>query len=254
VPAPLAGTEDSPTVPRIPAWSRLLLLAAGLAAASAAVLVSGGQRLLTGEFLGAPTPGALLLFVLGYAACSVVLVPRPVMSVAGGALFGAGTGTAAGLAGTVLGAAAAFALGRRYARPSLLPMLRGRWPAAAERQLSRRGFRSVLVLRLIPVLPFAGVNHAAAVSRMPARDFLGATALGCLPGIAVCAVAGSRATEPLSPGLVSAVALLALSGPLSVAVWRRRRTRIVHDPPLPTCPPGLEGPDRTITPDLRIDR
>lgn len=269
MPAPSAGTDEPTAAPRVSPWLRLLVLAGLLGAGALAVVLTKPQRLLTEESLGPPSVLVLVVFTLGYAACSVAMVPRPVMSVAAGALFGAAAGTAVGLAGTLLGAAATFALGRWFGQQALRPLLRGRLLTAADRQLSEHGFRSLLVLRLIPVLPFAAVNHAAAVSRMPWRPFLTATAVGCLPALTAYAVAGSRATEPASPAFLLAVAFLILSGPLAAAWWRRRkavsppppeapREAAVPVPPEPAASAGRahgpSGPQGTTPPDLRTDR
>ena len=68
--------------------------------------------------------------------------------------------------GTVLGAGLAFGLGRILGQDALRPLLRARWLKAADGQLSRHGFRSMLAARLFPGVPFWAANYCAAVSRM----------------------------------------------------------------------------------------
>jgi uncharacterized membrane protein YdjX (TVP38/TMEM64 family) len=206
-------------------WTRFTILVALLAAAAAAVVVLEPQRLLTeGRLTQVPGAWALLSFAAAFATCTTAFVPRPLLNVAGGALFGAQLGMVAGLTGTVLGAAASFGVGRLLGQDALRPLLRNRLLTAADRQMSRHGFRSMLVVRLLPGIPFAGSNFAAAVSRMRWSSFLTASALGSVPSTAAYVVAGSHASTPTSPAFLAAFSFIALTGIGGAFVaWRKRR-------------------------------
>ncbi|PWI19927.1 hypothetical protein DI272_41500 [Streptomyces sp. Act143] len=205
-------------------WSRLSLLVALLVGAGAAVLLFEPQRLLADGWppqLGGAA--AALVFAAAYGLCTVAFVPRPLLNLAAGALFGSQLGLGAALGGTVLGAGISFALGRVLGQDALRPLLRGRWLKAADGQLSRHGFRSMLAVRLFPGVPFAAANYCAAVSRMGYVPFLLATALGSVPNTAAYAVAGARASAPTSPAFLiamAAIAVPALAG--AVVAWRKR--------------------------------
>ncbi|MFH8370122.1 TVP38/TMEM64 family protein [Streptomyces sp. NPDC018031] len=205
-------------------WSRLALLVLLLAGAASAVLVWEPQRLIADgwpERLSGAT--AVGLFALVYGVCTAALVPRPLLNLAAGALFGAQAGLPGAVGGTVLGAGIAFGLGRLLGQDALRPLVRGRWLTAADRQLSRHGFRSMLALRLFPGVPFAAANYCAAISRMGWVPFLLATGLGSVPNTAAYVVAGSRAATPTSPVFVAAMAFIALTGlAATVVAWRRR--------------------------------
>lgn len=205
-------------------WSRLSLLVTLLAAAAAAVLLFEPQRLLTHGWppqLGGYAAAAV--FAVAYGLCTVPFVPRPLLNLAAGALFGSSLGLGTALAGTVLGAAVAFGLGRVLGQDALRPLLRGRWLRAADGQLSRHGFRSMMAARLFPGVPFWAANYCAAVSRMGWLPFLLATALGSIPNTAAYVVAGARASAPTSPAFLIAMACIAvpaLAG--AVVAWRKR--------------------------------
>ncbi|CAL9390084.1 hypothetical protein SUDANB15_01229 [Streptomyces sp. enrichment culture] len=205
-------------------WSRLSLLVVLLVSAASAVLLFEPQRLLTDGWpaqLGGAA--AVVAYAVAYGVCTVAFVPRPLLNLAAGALFGSQLGLGAALGGTVLGAGLAFCLGRALGQDALRPLLRGRWLKAADRQLSRHGFRSVLAARLFPGIPFAASNYCAAVSRMGLLPFLLATALGSIPNTAAYAVAGARASTPTSPVFLLALACIAVPGLAGAAVaWRRR--------------------------------
>ncbi|MGW3510719.1 TVP38/TMEM64 family protein [Streptomyces sp. NPDC000994] len=205
-------------------WARLSLLLVLLTAAGVSVLLFEPQRLLAHGWppqLGGAV--AAVVFAAAYGLCTVAFVPRPLLNLAAGALFGSQLGLAAALAGTVLGAGAAFGLGRVLGQDALRPLLRGRLLKAADGQLSRHGFRSMMAARLFPGVPFWAANYCAAVSRMGWTTFLLATALGSIPNTAAYAVAGARASAPTSPAFLLAMACIVVPAVLGTAVaWRKR--------------------------------
>ncbi|MFD8305973.1 TVP38/TMEM64 family protein [Streptomyces sp. NPDC059690] len=205
-------------------WSRLSLLVVLLAGAATCVLLFEPQRLLAHgwppQLDGA---SAAVMFAGAYGLCTVAFVPRPLLNLAGGALFGSQLGIGTTLVGTVLGAGIAFGLGRVLGQDALRPLLRGRLLKAADGQLSRHGFRSMMAARLFPGVPFWAANYCAAVSRMGWVPFLVATALGSIPNTAAYVVAGARASAPTSPAFLIAMACIAAPALVgAVVAWRKR--------------------------------
>lgn len=205
-------------------WSRFSLLVAVLLAAAVTMLLFEPQRLLASGWPPQLTgTAAAMLFGLAYGVCTVAFVPRPLLNLAAGALFGTQAGLAAALAGTVLGAGVLPA--RQGAGP-------GRAPDAAARQVPEgrgrtaellHGFRSMLALRLFPGVPFAAANYCAATSRMGYPPFLLATGLGSIPNTAAYVIAGSSASSPTSPVFLAAMGFIVLSGAgAALVAWRRR--------------------------------
>ncbi|CAM5710661.1 putative TVP38/TMEM64 family membrane protein [Streptomyces afghaniensis 772] len=223
-PVPSTGFTARCTRVLLSPWSRLSLLVALLAAGACGVLLFEPQRLLTQGWppqLGGAM--AALVYAVAYGVCTVAFVPRPLLNLAAGALFGSQLGTGVALAGTVLGAGIAFCLGRALGQDALRPLLRGRWLKAADGQLSRHGFRSMLVVRLFPGVPFWASNYCASFSRMGLLPFLLATGLGSIPNTAAYVVAGARASTPTSPAFLIAMACIALPALAGVVVaWRKR--------------------------------
>ncbi|MGW6737252.1 TVP38/TMEM64 family protein [Streptomyces sp. NPDC055013] len=225
VPVPVpAGFSARCTRTLLSPWSRLSLLLVLLAAAASSVLLFEPQKLLAdGWPPQVAGPAAVVLFAVAYGLITVAFVPRPLLNLAAGALFGSEWGIGSALAGTVLGAGLAFGLGRLLGQEALRPLLRGRLLKAADGQFSRHGFRSMLAVRLFPGVPFWAANYAAAVSRMGYVPFLLATAIGSIPNVAAYVVAGARASTPTSPAFLIAlacIALPALAG--AVVAWRKR--------------------------------
>lgn len=205
-------------------WSRLSLLVALLAAAGTCVLLFEPQRLLSDGWpaqLGGAA--AVMVFAVAYGLCTTAFVPRPLLNLAAGALFGSQAGLTAAIAGTVLGSGIAFGLGRMLGQDALRPLLRGRWLKAADGQLSKHGFRSMLAARLFPGVPFAAANYCAAVSRMGWLPFLLATGLGSIPNTAAYVIAGARASTPTSPAFLVAMGFIAVTGLAgAVVAWCKR--------------------------------
>ncbi|MFF2963750.1 TVP38/TMEM64 family protein [Streptomyces sp. NPDC057963] len=221
---PATGLAARCTRALLSPWSRFSLLVVVLLAAAAAMLLLEPQRLLAADWPARLSGGAaVVLFGVAYGVCTVAFVPRPLLNVAAGALFGSQAGLAAALAGTVLGAGISFGLGRVLGQDALRTLLRGRWLRAADGQLSRHGFRSMLALRLFPGVPFAAANYCAAVSRMGYPPFLAATGLGSIPNTAAYVVAGSEASSPTSPAFLAAMGFIVLTGVgAAVVAWRKR--------------------------------
>ncbi|WP_406264764.1 TVP38/TMEM64 family protein [Streptomyces sp. NBC_00191] len=228
VPRPASGLAVRCTRALFSPWSRLSLLVAMLAAAAVTVVLYEPQRMLSAgwppQLSGA---AAVVLFGVAYGACTAAFVPRPLLNLAAGALFGSQAGFVSALAGTVLGAGISFTLGRLLGQDALRPLLRGRWLKAADAQLSRHGFRSMLAVRLFPGVPFAAANYCAAVSRMRYVPFLLATAIGSIPNTAAYVVAGSRAGSPTSPAFLIAMGFIVVTGLAAawVAWCKRHRLR-----------------------------
>ncbi|OKK17657.1 hypothetical protein AMK16_23005 [Streptomyces sp. CB00455] len=230
-------------------WTRLCLLVVLLVAAGVCVLLFEPQRILSeGRPPGVPVGAAALLFAAGYGICAAAFVPRPLLNLAAGAVFGTQFGLVAAVGGTVLGAGIAFGLGRVMGQEALRPFLRGRWLQAADGQLSRHGFRSMLAVRLFPGVPFVVANYCAAVSRCGWLPFLSATALGVVPNTAAYVIAGASASSPGSPAFLLSFGFIVVSVvAAAVVAWRKRhrlapaRIHGVAYEPAPQHPPVVSG-------------
>jgi uncharacterized membrane protein YdjX (TVP38/TMEM64 family) len=154
--------------------------------------------------LGPLTP---VVFVVVYAAITLLPLPKNVLSVVAGLLFGLLDGVLLVLPGALLGALAAFGLGRLLGRDAV-ERFTGTRVARVDALLARRGLVAVLVSRLVPVLPFTGINYAAGLTAIRLRDFVVGTAIGIVPGTVAYVAVGAYGTSPTSWPFVTAVAVL----------------------------------------------
>jgi uncharacterized membrane protein YdjX (TVP38/TMEM64 family) len=127
---------------------------------------------------------APLLFVAAYAGLTAIALPGSLLTIVGGAAFGFGWGFPLVLAGANLGANAAFVVSRWLGRDGI-ERIAGQRLAGLDRATQQHGFVGLLVLRLIPLVPFNALNFGSGLTAMRWRDYALATAVGILPGAAV---------------------------------------------------------------------
>jgi uncharacterized membrane protein YdjX (TVP38/TMEM64 family) len=172
-------------------------------------------------------PAAPAVFVLLYAAVTLLPLPKNVITAVAGLLFGLVDGVLLVLPGAVLGALAAFGLGRWLGRDAV-ERFTGTRVARVDALLARRGLVAILVSRLVPVLPFTGINYAAGLTAIRLRDFVLGTAIGIVPGTVAYVALGAYGTSPTSWPFVTAVAVLLVLS-LGGAWFASRRRRPAAD-------------------------
>lgn len=160
------------------------------------------------------------------------LVPRTVISLACGAIFGVWAGAAWSLTAAVIAASLTFAAGKWTGRLAQL----GPRVAALDGWLARRGLLAVIVVRLLPIAPFGLVGYAYGASSVRFRHFLMGTAIGGVPSSITYATIGAAAISLSSMSWVTfvpAACSLVLST-CAALYWRRTSSRKSQDPA--TCP------------------
>ncbi|KAG5554807.1 hypothetical protein RHGRI_012388 [Rhododendron griersonianum] len=100
----------------------------------------------------------------------------------GGYLFGLPVGFVADSIGATLGAVAAFLIGKTIGRSFVTSKLKD-YPQfrAVEIAIQRSGFKIVVLLRLVPLLPFNMLNYLLSVTPVPLGQYMLASWLGMMP-------------------------------------------------------------------------
>jgi uncharacterized membrane protein YdjX (TVP38/TMEM64 family) len=164
----------------------------------------------------------VVAFVLSYALLTLLPLPKNALSAAAGFVFGLGLGVLLVWVAAVAGAVLAFWLGRWLGRDGVA-LLTGGQLARLDALVLRHGVASVLVARLIPVVPFTAVNYGSGLTAVGFRPYLLGTAVGIVPGTVAYVAVGAYGTQPTSwPFLAAAGALAVLT--LGGVGFARRRT------------------------------
>ncbi len=130
-----------------------------------------------------------LEFIAVHILAGLLFVPRVFLALAAGALFGPIWGSVLATAGGTLGALIGFVLVRFVNSDAVklreAPAI-GPWLERAERQ----GWRFVLIVRLLPLLPHSLVNYVFGLSRIGVLPYVVGSALGMLPSAIIYANLG----------------------------------------------------------------
>jgi uncharacterized membrane protein YdjX (TVP38/TMEM64 family) len=122
---------------------------------------------------------APFVLIVAYGVGCIFAIPASVFILAAGAIWGWKLGATYAMCGAMLGASTSYFAGR-FLGEGVLDHF-GKMGQAVTKQVSRNGFVSLLIARLIPGPPFAVWNYAAGIARMNFGEYFLATLLGTLP-------------------------------------------------------------------------
>lgn len=217
-----------------PAWGKLVALALAVAGLAALWRYTPLSEVVTAERIGAwaanfgSVPWAPLAVVVAYTPASLVMFPRPLITLFAVLAFGPWLGWVSAMTGILLASYLVYLAGRRMRR-STVRRLAGHSINRVSEVLRRRGLVAMTALRLLPVAPFSVESLMAGALRLRARDLLGGTFLGMLPGTLTATVFGDQIhaamTDPQSVNytLIVGVVLLFAVATLIVRRWFRKQ-------------------------------
>jgi uncharacterized membrane protein YdjX (TVP38/TMEM64 family) len=163
---------------------KALLLVVFIAVAVYVVRFTAVKDLLTVErmkhFLDTSGLWAPVIFIAIYTVGICLFVPGTVLTTIGAAIFGAYWGFLYVLIAAILGASAAFFIGRYLGRDFAASVIGDRLRRYDE-AIERNGFATVLYLRLI-YFPFTAMNFGMGLTRVRFRDYFWGTVLGIIAG------------------------------------------------------------------------
>jgi uncharacterized membrane protein YdjX (TVP38/TMEM64 family) len=220
-------TDTLGTAPAM-GWKRRLvrfgvlgLIVAGLAIAAATLPL----RSIADAVVSLGPAAAVAVAVVGGLLLSV-LVPRTAITIACGALLGAGIGAVTALAASIIAAIATYYAGRWAGRGALNARAGGRL-ARLDGWLNRRGLSAVLLVRLLPLAPFGLIGYAYGTTSVCRKRYLLGTTLASIPSAITYAVIGAAVTKPhsMSP-LTIAPAFVGFALTTAIVLhWKRTSRR-----------------------------
>jgi uncharacterized membrane protein YdjX (TVP38/TMEM64 family) len=147
---------------------------------------------------------APFLIYLGFVSASFALMPGSLLALLTGLIYGWGWGSVLALAGVSSGAFLAFFISRTLAREPLTRLLQHRsWYIRLQSMLRDNGLGFVLLVRLVPLFPFTGLNFACGLLPIRLVDYVIGSLLGMLPSTFVynyLGHTGCQLVEPLMRG------------------------------------------------------
>jgi len=135
-----------------------------------------------------------VLYPLLVAACNLLLLPGSVLTLGGGLFFGLWWGFCLVLGGNVLGAAAAFGLGRTVGRGWVeRRILRRRKWMLLDEAIAREGAKIIFLSQVHPLFPTSFLNYFYGMTRIRFSTCMLWVALAQAPGIFMYAYLGTLA-------------------------------------------------------------
>lgn len=190
--------------------------------------------------LGAIAP---IVFIILYIVITVSFLPASIVTLGAGVVFGVVKGSLFVFIGAMLGAAAAFLIGRYVARDWVGSKIAGNEKfKAIDEAIAREGRKIIFLIRLSPAFPFNLLNYALGLTKVSLKDYvLGTT--GILPGtvmyVYLGSLAGSLATlgagdAPSNPAITWAIRIIGFVATVSVTVYVTRIARKALQQAVPT--------------------
>jgi membrane protein DedA with SNARE-associated domain len=160
--------------------------------------------------------GDMGIFIAMLLESSIVPIPSEVIIIGAGAMgFPFTSILIFGALGSTLGAMIGYALGRYAAMPVILKfgkfiLLKPHHIYKAEAFAKKYGVASVLIGRILPVVPFKVFSISAGIANIPFVPFVVCTLVGVLPRIFILSIFGSSIVKYKMPALIIIVLAIAI--------------------------------------------
>jgi len=183
------------------------------------------------DSLGAIAP---IAFIVLYIVITVAFLPASVVTLGAGVVFGVVKGSLLVFLGAMLGASAAFLVGRYVARDWVSRRIANSQKfKAIDEAIGREGRKIIFLIRLSPAFPFNLLNYALGLTKVSFKDYvLGTT--GIIPGtimyVYLGTLAGNLATlgtgdTPDNPVVTWATWILTFLATAAVTIYVTRVAR-----------------------------
>ena len=169
------------------------------------------------------TPWAPVAVILAYTPASLILFPRPLITLLIVVAFGPWLGIAYAVTGIMLAAMVTYYLGRALPRRKVRE-IGGDKAEALGKGARRHGVIAVVAFNLLPVPPFAVQNMIAGAVRIKVWEYALGSVLSLIPAIIATAVFGNQVSAALDDAAeVSWWAIGAAAIGLAIFIYFGRR-------------------------------
>jgi uncharacterized membrane protein YdjX (TVP38/TMEM64 family) len=157
-------------------------------------------------------------------AVSFLPLPAETVAIANGMVFGRAEGFVLTWIGAMIAAMLAFALARSVVRPLVYRFIPAASLARFDRAIEKRGAPFLLLVRMIPLIPYTVVNYGSGLAPVRFRTFMWTSAIGMAPPIFAFVSIGALMTDQPWLGwmmLAAAVMFILLLGWATRRWWMR---------------------------------
>jgi phospholipase D1/2 len=166
---------------------------------------------------------APLLVIAAYTPASIVMFPRPVITLFAVVAFGPWLGFAYAMTGIELAAWLTYVAGRRFSR-NMVRRVSGPRMNRVVNVLRNRGLLAITALRMVPLAPFSVEGIVAGALRIKLWHFMLGTAIGILPGTLAATIFGGQLEAALeNPHSINYWLIAGAVALLAGATWFVRR-------------------------------
>lgn len=122
------------------------------------------------------------IFIAIFIIASLIFLPISPFSIIGGSIFGPFYATVFVIIGSTIGSLIAFTFSNYLGEKYIHNIIHKKYKQIdkLDHYLQKRGFIPVVIVRLIPVLPFAFLNYLLGITKIKLQDFILGTVIGLL--------------------------------------------------------------------------
>lgn len=150
---------------------------------------------------------APFIYIIMFTLIPLTLFPDAILAISAGTIFGVFWGTVYTIIGALCGASLSFFIARYLGREWVLKLIhhKAQW---FDDGVEKQGFLIILILRLVPLIPFDIISYGAGLSKIKFKDFLAGSLIGIIPGVVIYVNLGDKALDVHSPAFMISIALL----------------------------------------------
>jgi uncharacterized membrane protein YdjX (TVP38/TMEM64 family) len=155
-------------------------------------------------------------------------LPAFVITFANAWIFGWVMGAIYSWTGAMIGAAVCYFIAKAFGRPAVERFVSKRALEATDKFFDRYGKHSIMIARLLPIIPFDVISYAAGLTTMGFWGFFWATGIGQFPATIVYSWLGENMTSGAKYALWAACGFLILLV-FSLAIKKRFDQKLSED-------------------------
>ncbi|WP_188117606.1 TVP38/TMEM64 family protein [Campylobacter concisus] len=176
------------------------------------------------ELIGEHVLFAPMIYVLCFAILPIFLFPVPVLAVVAGAVFGLFAGSLYTIIGAMINSVLMFYIARFLGFRAVSDFTQNS-KSKILKTLGEPGgkFSLILILRLMPLVPYNALNYACGLMNVSLREYVVATFVGIVPATFIMVNLGEKALDMRSNGFIIACVLMAALVVLSS--WGAKKIR-----------------------------